>query len=177
MPVYVWENVDMLPSLSYTSTVFMSLVCVHSVRALRMGDTCLYGLHFLQVNPQLQDNATTHMEEEEQQQRWQQQQQKIPMSTVQRKINVTSPPEDIVCLLGNFVKVIAAQAERLVVGLGCMWESSQQTAHLRWAPRAHSGVRRVIFAFHQISLSLSPFFHSSSSSPLFHLFLSFSISL
>lgn len=35
-----------------------------------------------------------------------------------------------VCLLGNFVKVIAVQAERLVAGLGCMWESSQQTARL-----------------------------------------------
>lgn len=53
------------------------------------------------------------------------------MSLVQSEINVTSPPEDNVCLLGNFVKVTAAQAERLVVGLGCMWESSQQTAHLR----------------------------------------------
>jgi len=53
------------------------------------------------------------------------------MSPVQLEINVTYPPEDNVCLLGNFVKVTGAQAERLVVGLGGMRGSSQQTAHLR----------------------------------------------
>lgn len=67
------------------------------------------------------------------------------------------------CLLGNFVKVTVAQAKRLVVGLGCMWKSSQYTAHLRRAPRAYSGVKRVIFVFHLIALFL-----------LFLLLLSFS---
>lgn len=43
------------------------------------------------------------------------------MSPVQPEINVTSLPEDNVCLLGNFVKVTAAQAERLLLGLACMW--------------------------------------------------------
>lgn len=60
MPVYVWENVDTLPSLSYTSAVFMTLVCVHSLEALQVGDTPLYGLHFFQVDPKQQDNNNTH---------------------------------------------------------------------------------------------------------------------
>lgn len=78
------------------------------------------------------------------------------------------------CLLGNFVKVTAAQAERLVVGLGCIWKSSQYTAHLKRAPRVYSGVRRVIFAFHQIALSFLLFLLLLSH---FHLPLSLSISL
>lgn len=164
----------MLPSLSYTSTVFMSLVCVDLVQALHMILASMgYISTTLTINSrtaQLHKPKHTHRKTTTTKKT-----KNIPMSPVQLKINVKSPPEDNVCLLGNFMKVTAAQAERLVVGLGCMWESSQQTAHLRWAPKVYSGVRRIIFAFHQISF-LSPFFHLSSCPP-FPLLLSFSISL
>lgn len=39
------------------------------------------------------------------------------------------------CLLGNYLKVAAARAERLAVGLGGVWETSQTAAHLRSAFR------------------------------------------
>lgn len=68
MPVYVWENVVMLPRLPYTSVVFMGLLCVYYVQALHMGDTFLCGLHFFQVDPKQQGNTTTHTEKQQQQQ-------------------------------------------------------------------------------------------------------------
>lgn len=112
----------MLSSLSYTSTVFMSLVCIHSLQALHIG-ILLASMGY--ITPKLTLNSRTKQPHTEKQQK------KTLMSPMQFKTNVTSPPVDNVCLLGNFERIIAAQAERLVVGLGCMWESSQQTAHLR----------------------------------------------
>lgn len=94
---YVWEYVDMLPSLSYTPLMFMSLVCVHSLKALLW--VVPLWVTFLSSWPQTagQCNYTHHKT-------WKNNTKKIPMSPVQLKINVTSPPEENVCLLGNFVK-------------------------------------------------------------------------
>lgn len=65
---------------------------------------------------------------------------KIPVSPKAALDKCHISPLKTTCLLGIFVKVTGAQAERLVVGLGCMWESFQNSAHLRSAPRACSGV-------------------------------------
>lgn len=55
MPTYVWENADTLLSLSYTSTVFTSPVCVRSVQALHMGGVA--SAVFISTDTHTQTNA------------------------------------------------------------------------------------------------------------------------
>lgn len=76
MPVYVWENVDMLPCLSYTPTGFMSLVWVHSLHALPWVILGSMGYISSRVDPKQEGDATTQKKEEE------------------KKFNVTSAAQD-----------------------------------------------------------------------------------
>ena len=85
----------------------------------------------------------------------QKQQQQSPMSParLQDKCHIPLPSPKTTCLLCNFVKVTAARAERLAAGLGCVRGAFAAECTPEMSSQADRGVRRVMFAFHQIFFS------------------------
>lgn len=157
-------------SSSHTSTAFMSF----GLRAFHTGFA--HGLHFLHPSLTPKNSRTATRAESTRSEKQQQERKKNnPMSPAQLEINVTSPPEDNVCLLGKLCESQSSSSRkvsggvRLYVGVfsaDCTPEMSSRS--LQWSQASNLCISSDFF-----SLSLT---HIRPPPPLL-LSICFSLSL
>lgn len=157
-------------SSSHTSTAFMSF----GLRAFHTGFA--HRLHFLHPSLTPKNSRTATRAESTRSEKQQQERKKNnPMSPAQLEINVTSPPEDNVCLLGKLCESQSSSSRkvsggvRLYVGVfsaDCTPEMSSRS--LQWSQASnlcissdffslsltHTFVRLLLSSFPSASLSL-----------------------
>lgn len=174
MPANVWENVDTTPPLPPRARLtprprLWVLVCVHSIQALHTGY-----ISCIRVWPR-KTAGRQHAPKARARKNNNKKKKNNPMSPAQLEINVTSPPEDNVCLLGKLCESQSSSSRkvsggvRLYVGVfsaDCTPEMSSRS--LQWSQASNLCISSDFF-----SLSLT---HIRPPPPLL-LSICFSLSL